>query len=240
MSMSTVVRRVTFDGAATPPEPTATEFPVAFPFFQQSDLKLTRILLAGTLVPMVLNVDYTVSGEGRSSGGAVKLTLELGSDEDLVIERIVAPKQETDLSNLGSAYPEVVESGLDYQAQLSQQHEDLLGAFDPTHARVPKLGENEIDGSGAYDARSNKISNMANGVATQDAATVGQITGLIGGIIVASSGVPGAFTQYAGSPPTADSSLKNVIIVVRYATGPSVAMICLEQATGGTYDWNVI
>jgi hypothetical protein len=129
----------------------------------------------------------------------------------------------------------VIGSALDYITQLAQQFEYLLATYSG-NSRVPKLNDDDTNGSAAYACQGNKLSGMANGTLTNDAATVGQITGILSGIVV---GGPGVLTEIPTAPPAASVTYKNTIIVVRYAGGPSVAMICLEQAAG-VYDWQVI
>ncbi len=167
MTISSTTRRITYAG-----NDVAVAFAVPFPFFAEADLKVSTLDdVTLTSVTLELDTDYTVSGAEAISGGVVTMGVAPETGTTLVIERILSPIQSSNFHNQGEIFPEVIESALDYQIEVSQQFEDLLGSADDTKTRVMKLIPNGTDGSSAYDARSNRIQGLDDPTAIQDAAT---------------------------------------------------------------------
>jgi len=204
----------------------ATEFPVTFPFLDNVHLVVTRIEVGGTETPLVLDTTFTATGEGLPAGyGEVTISSPLLTGETLVVERVLPPDQPVDIANLSEGYQEVIEEGLDRLAMKGQEIERVLGLHDHDNARVPKLGHNEVDGSGSYDARDNKIANLADGVDPGDAVNFSQISGISGVLVIVTA------------LPSADSTWYGKSVLVKYPAGPSAAFWCGLQSDGTTYEW---
>lgn len=154
MTVSTEVNHNEYTGNGV-----TTTFPYAFRIFQASDLLVTTSDTNGTLRTLTLNTDYTVSGVGSYSGGTVILPVPLGNGWSISIERDLPVVQETDLRNQGRFFAETHEGAFDYLTMLIQQ---CFG-----WARLALLKPNFL--AKYYDAKQNRIANLADPVAAQDA-----------------------------------------------------------------------
>lgn len=106
-------------------------FPFTFKVFEASDLEVVRLQVStGTETILVNASDYTVSlnqDQNSSPGGSITLTggaLAVGTN--LVITSDIAALQETDLTNQGGFYPEVINDALDRTVILLQQIKDAV------------------------------------------------------------------------------------------------------------------
>lgn len=113
---------------------TAT-YSYTFKIFEESDLLVTKMNTSGVETVLALTTDYTVSGEGESSGGSITLVAgNLATGYILTIRRVMDVVQETDIRNQGSYYPAVIEDQLDKMVMIDQQQQNELD-------RSPKLPE---------------------------------------------------------------------------------------------------
>ncbi|WP_312293279.1 hypothetical protein [Atlantibacter hermannii] len=154
MTVSTEVNHNEYTGNGV-----TTTFPYAFRIFQASDLLVTTSDTNGTLRTLTLNTDYTVSGVGSYSGGTVILLAPLSNGWSISIERDLPVVQETDLRNQGRFFAETHEGAFDYLTMLIQQCFGWL--------RLALLKPNFL--ARYYDAKQNKISNLADPELLQDA-----------------------------------------------------------------------
>ncbi|WP_246842257.1 head-binding protein [Leclercia sp. W6] len=154
MTVSTEVNHNEYTGNGV-----TTSFPYTFRVFKASDLVVVTSDTNGTLRTLMLNTDYTVTGVGSYSGGAVVLPLPLANAWSISIERSLPVVQETDLRNQGKFFAETHEGAFDYLTMLIQQ---CFG-----WARLALLKPNFL--AKYYDAKQNKISNLADAAADQDA-----------------------------------------------------------------------
>lgn len=243
MSISNALRRITFAGGTYLG---VSDFPIGFAFSLNSHIRAVKISATGVQTALSYGVNYSLSGAGSAAGGVFSLIgFTLVAGETLVIERLVPPLQLIDLTNNSDIFPVVFEAGLDYAAQFQSQVEDVIGLYDATKARVPKLVANETDGASAYDFRNNRGKNCANPTSAQDVATRSYVDAAVAAVAGGGGGGGGggstALLQFNNAPPAADAIWKNKMVVVRYTggLGPSVVMICLEFADG-IYDWVAI
>lgn len=154
MTVSTEVNHNEYTGNGV-----TTSFPYTFRIFHASDLVVTTSDTNGTLRTLMLNTDYTVSGVGSYAGGAVVLPLPLANAWAISIERSLPVVQETDLRNQGKFFAETHESAFDYLTMLIQQ---CFG-----WARLALLKPSFI--ARYYDAKQNRIANLADPVGANDA-----------------------------------------------------------------------
>lgn len=147
-----------------------TYYPYQFRIYKATDLVVTRATPDGVETPLVLNTDYTVSGIGKYAGGNVVLTTVLPTGYRLAIERALPITQETDLRNQGAYFAETHEDVFDRTIMLLQRFASYLGFGPDGSARTLLLGKTDIDGSGSYRARQNRIQDLADPVNDQDAA----------------------------------------------------------------------
>lgn len=138
-----------------------TSFPYTFRIFKKSDLVVQVLDLDENLTELVLDTDYTVTGAGGYSGGAVVLTNPLTNGYQISISRELPVTQETDLRNQGKFFAEVHENAFDKLTMLIQQVRSWLSLA----LRKPSFVANY------YDALNNYIRNLRDPSHPQDAAT---------------------------------------------------------------------
>lgn len=138
-----------------------TSFPYTFRIFQKSDLMVQVADLNENITVLTLDTDYTVTGAGGYSGGAVVLTSPLANGWQISISRDLPLTQETDLRNQGKFFAEVHEDAFDKLTMLIQQCFGFLRLA----LRKPSFIANY------YDALNNRIRNLRDPSQSQDAAT---------------------------------------------------------------------
>lgn len=181
MTVSTEVNHNEYTGNGV-----TTTFPYAFRIFQASDLLVTTSDTNGTLRTLTLNTDYTVSGVGSYSGGTVILPVPLGNGWSISIERDLPAVQETDLRNQGRFFAETHENAFDYLTMIIQQCFGWL--------RLALLKPSVL--ARYYDAKQNKISNLADPAAGQDAVNNRSMRSYVDAAIAGVVGGYGWFIQY--------------------------------------------
>jgi hypothetical protein len=101
-------------------------FPFPFKAFEEDDLEVVYQQAAGgPELPLILDTDYTVTlnaDQDASPGGSITLVHRpLDPGDTLVITTDIPELQETDITNGGGFYPEVMTAALDYLTILVQQ-----------------------------------------------------------------------------------------------------------------------
>lgn len=109
----------------------AATFPFDFKVFTTADLKVVQLQLStSTETVLALTTDYTAilnADQNSNPGGSITLTAgALASGYNLIITSDVLPLQETDLTNQGGFYPEVINDALDKAVIQIQQIEDAV------------------------------------------------------------------------------------------------------------------
>ena len=160
MTVSTEVSREEYTGNGV-----TTDFDYRFRVFSADELVVTVADITENIRTLVMNTDYTVTGAGSRNGGKVKLVSALASNWRISIERELPVTQETDIRNQGNFFPEVHEDAWDKLTMLIQQAIGGLGLALRKPNWLAKY----------YDAKGNRIANMADPVASQDAATKGYV-----------------------------------------------------------------
>lgn len=161
MSLSDTTNRNNYTGNGS----TAT-YAYNFKIFLESDLEVKITDTSDdSVVTLVLNTDYTVSGEGDQSGGNIVLidagqawidgSSFLDSGYDLSIRRVRPLTQITDIRNQGPSYPSAVEDGIDHAVMLCQQQQDEINRA----IRFPSTEDGSIPNSELPSAtsRANKF-----------------------------------------------------------------------------------
>lgn len=116
MTVSSTTARVAYSGNGT-----TTVFSVPFYFLANSQLAVSVYSAAGVETVQVLNTNYTVSGAGTISGGAVTMTVAPATGTSLIISRAVPLTQATDLLPNDRLPAESIEQSLDKLTMLTQQ-----------------------------------------------------------------------------------------------------------------------
>ena len=109
----------------------AATFPFDFKVFTTADLKVVQLQLStSTETVLALTTDYTAilnADQNSNPGGSITLTAgNLASGYNLIITSDVLPLQETDLTNQGGFYPEVINDALDKAVIQIQQIQDAV------------------------------------------------------------------------------------------------------------------
>jgi hypothetical protein len=175
MTITSTQNRVSFDGNGAPGVPGVTAFSVPFRFLQDSDLVvLVRVDATGVDTTKTMNTDYQVTGEGGASGTVTFLIedQEPQTGETLIIYGNPPMTQSVDYQS-GDTFPaETHEQALDKLTLQQTRTRELV-------ERTPGLVEGDTDGSGAYDANSNRIKSLGTPTATTDATTKTYVDALV-------------------------------------------------------------
>lgn len=178
-----------------------TAFAFPYPFQLTSDLVVTLLnttggalaygaynVAAGATQTLTLSTDYTVTGTGGPTpdytSGTVTTTAAPVTGFSIVITRAVPETQTTSWPNNVALDGPTLEAAFDKVTLQIQQVDGKLG-------RSPVLGIADTDGSGAYQANGNRLTNLGNAVNSQDAVTLTQLqTAQIGASNVPTPGNP--------------------------------------------------
>jgi hypothetical protein len=183
MTISSTGNRATYAGNGV-----TVAFAFPYQFQQNTDLVVyEQIVATGATATLVLGTDYTVTGAGLPGGGTVTRTVATATGTNLVIVRTVPLTQGATFPNNTAFDGPTVEGAYDKLTTLAQQLNDA-------QSRSPTLGSADVDGSGSYDAKSNKIKNLANATNAQDAVAKAQLDAAV----ISAAG----FTPSAGSIST--------------------------------------
>ena len=136
-----------------------TVFSLSFVCFDASDLKVYK---NGTLLTLATN--YTVTNYGASSGLTVTLTSGATAGDAISIVRAVPYNRTTELPITGPFQIGALNTFLAKLVAMVQQIRDTL-------TRAPQLATSDVDGSGAYLAKGNRITNLGTPTASTDAVT---------------------------------------------------------------------
>lgn len=134
MTISTTTSRAEYAGNGV-----TTVFAFPYPFFADADLTVLLLRSTGIVDTLVLNTDYTVSGEGTPNSGQVTLMVAPAVGESLFILRELDLTQETDYIS-GDPFPaESHERALDRLTLIAQQIQEQIDrsvTLNPTSSGV--------------------------------------------------------------------------------------------------------
>src|SRR5215207_2404044 len=138
-----------------------TEFTVPFRFFADTDL-----LVYVDDVLKTLSTDYTVTGAGLTAGMKVTFLVGVTLGSAVQITRAVPLANDFEFGTTGPFAVTTLNTILMRLVTMIQQVRD---------ARPFALGSNDSDGSGSYDANSNRIRNVPDATETDEPVTLGQL-----------------------------------------------------------------
>jgi len=131
MTVTSTTNKNTYTGTGA-----VDTYAYSFRIFINTDLKVIVADTNGNETTLTLTTDYTVTGVGELTGGNVVLVNSsqdwLDGDGDLLtgytlsIRRVRPLKQETDIRNQGSFYPETHEDEFDSQVMIDQQQQEEI------------------------------------------------------------------------------------------------------------------
>ena len=107
---------------------TTTAYTYPFEILEDDDITVITASSAGAESTLVLNTDYTVAGEGTSTGGTVTLTAgsKCASGYTLTMLRNIELQQQTDYVDGASFSAESLEGAIDKQMLIIQQQQESL------------------------------------------------------------------------------------------------------------------
>ncbi len=111
------------------PNGSTTSFPVDFSFDAETELVVTRVVIAtGVETLQALTTDYTTTGGSGATGSIEMVTAPPGPTiENLVIERVTPRTQATDYRRNDPFPAEVNEAALDKLTRIVQEVVDRIG-----------------------------------------------------------------------------------------------------------------
>ncbi len=175
MTISSQLKRLSYSGNGS-----TTSFAYSFRILDQASLKVVVQSAAGVDSVKTITTDYTVSGVGSSVGGAVDFVTAplLGETVSIILDPELT--QLTDYSTGGAFPAQSHEDALDKQLNINKRSRDIAD-------RSITLPDGDVDGSGAYDAKNNRIKNLTTGILGTDLVTKdyvdAQASGLVGAVI---------------------------------------------------------
>jgi hypothetical protein len=176
MTITSTQNRVSYAGNGAPGVPGTLVFAVPFRFLATSDLVvLVRVDATGVSTTMGLDTAYSVAGEGAATGGTVTFLIEDGepqTGETLIIYGNPAMTQLVDYISGGTFPAESHEEALDRLTLQSTRTREIA-------ERSLSLTDSSTDGSGEYNANSNRISSLGTPTATTDATTKVYVDALV-------------------------------------------------------------
>lgn len=132
MTLSTTTCRASFAGSGT-----TGPFSFSFPF--TDDTEIAAFKVTDNVITDLLSSEYTLTGEGTSTGGTLTTTSVVPSGTTLVIMRVLPLTQTTDLENNGAFYAETHESTFDRLTMQIQQLQEQINRC----LRFPKDGADQ-------------------------------------------------------------------------------------------------
>ena len=163
-------------------------FAFAFKIFQPSDMLVVKVNTTTSVeTTLTLTTDFTVSmnfDQDSNPGGNVTLVVALAVGNNMVMSSQIPYLQETDLTNQGGFYPEVITSSLD---SLTIQTQQLKEEVDRS-AKLPITSAQSADDLVAdivrIAASATNIDIVANNIASvnTDAAAIANINTVAGAI----------------------------------------------------------
>lgn len=165
MTVSSEISEVSYDTDGV-----TSSFPVPFYFLANDHLRVWLFYEdTGAEVDLVLGSTFLVTGAGNPAGGTVTTSTAYPAGPKLRIERVVPITQETAYQR-NDPFPERAhERALDKLTMICQQLAGFFGLLPGSTLRALLLGRNDVDGQGAYRARNNRIQDLADPIAEQDA-----------------------------------------------------------------------
>lgn len=137
-------------------------FTVSFYFILNSDISVIVSDSDGNLSELTYGVDFSATGAGNEGGGSVTLNTAYDTGHTILIYRNPPETQETKYYENGKFPAKSHEAALDKLTMLIQK---FGWDFDALALKRPNIF------ASYYDAKSLRISNLADPIADQDAAT---------------------------------------------------------------------
>lgn len=165
MTIASTTSRARFSGNGA-----TTQFPLPFRVLDATHVVVRRIT-GDTATVLTLGSDFSVIGVGGVLNASVTLTAPLPAGSALLVVRQVPVLQPTDIKNQGAFFPSIHEDVFDRLTMIDQQQDTDI-------ARTLQLDAVDEDGTGAYDAKGNRITAVGDPIAETDAVNLRTVAGL--------------------------------------------------------------
>lgn len=176
MTITSEAKRIQYAGNGS-----TTQFTFPFRILDDDDLLVVLQSSAGVDTTQTKTTHYTVSGVGNAVGGSITMVTAPASGETLSIILDPPATQLTDYTTGGGFPAESHEDALDNLTNIVKRALDRV-------ERSLQLQDGDVDGSGEFPAGSNKITGLANGTASSDAATLANVDAKIASAILDEAG----------------------------------------------------
>lgn len=103
-----------------------TTFPFGFKIFDETHIRVVLTNSVGVETDLTLGTDYTVSGVGEASGGAVVANVAYATGNKITLLLNVPYTQNTDLENQGAYFAETIERAIDLLTQQCLQLKEVV------------------------------------------------------------------------------------------------------------------
>jgi len=214
MTVSSTQNYIEYSGDGT-----TASFTVPFYFLQNSDISAMIADEDGNVISPVYGSDYSVSGQGNSSGGLATFNYAVPTNSTLLLYRDPPATQETKYYENGKFPATSHEAALDKLTMLIQERG---WSFDYLALKKPTIF------SKFYDAKGNRIANLADPKDDQDAVTKSYADNLVTAI---PSLIDSKIAEEASARQQADNALEGLINNETEARQKADANI-QEQLTG--------
>ncbi|MFK0377849.1 right-handed parallel beta-helix repeat-containing protein [Pandoraea sp. NPDC090278] len=217
MTVSSQISSVTYDGDGV-----TTLFPIPYYFLKDTDLTVyTYEVSSGISAPLVLGTNYLVTGAGVQTGGALQLIsgTVIAVGFELHIDRTPPVTQETEWQANDPFPAKTSERALDKLTMIAQMLVSIIGTGSNASSRALLLGLGDVNGSGAYRAQQNRISDVADPENSQDVVNLRTMQKAMADLLVDGAGdvVMGLLAN------TADTTLGDALVGVRAPATGAVA-----------------
>jgi len=155
-------------------------FTYDFRILEQEDLLVILRTSAGVETTQTLTTHYTVAGVGAAGGGTITFLSAPTASSRVVMVLDPDITQTTDYSNAGAFDAEAHEEALDKLTNAMKRTNDIS-------TRALSLTDGSTPGAGEYDADSQRIINVLDPTADQDAATLAYVAAKVAEAIITPS-----------------------------------------------------
>lgn len=206
-------------------------FAITFPYQLSTDLVVqTTVVATGVITTLTLGTDYSVTPASNSPAATGTVTLLLAPlpvGTDITLSRNVPQTQLTTWVPNDPNPSTAVMNAVDKLTMEVQQFYYLYGG------RSWYLRPTDVDGSGAFDARGNRGTNLGSPTTGTDAVNVNYLQQYVSSIVLTGSTTVAPVFTFTGDGTTTSYSLTGVTI--SYAAGFQVSVDGLIQTPNSDY-----
>lgn len=206
-------------------------FAITFPYQLSTDLVVqTTVVATGVITTLTLGTDYSVTPASNSPAATGTVTLLLAPlpvGTDITLSRNVPQTQLTTWVPNDPNPSTAVMNAVDKLTMEVQQFYYLYGG------RSWYLRPTDVDGSGAFDARGNRGTNLGSPTTGTDAVNVNYLQQYVASVILTGSTTVAPVFTFTGDGSTTSFNLSGVTI--SYAAGFQVSVDGLIQTPNSDY-----